>query len=127
MTVNISKEHDNILYAGTPFFLRCILTLSDFVTIPIIVRTQWTHNDISLPSGLANEFTIIETLAQVGSFQYKSSLYFNPLYNAHNSGEYYCNFVIIANVSDYHYVHNTSTKANTTINVQSKRIFSQNN
>ena len=120
----MSKEHNNILYVGTPFFLRCIITLSDLVTIPIIVKNQWTHIDMSLPSGLINEATILKLLVQVGSLQYESSLYFNPLYNAHNSGEYYCNFVIIANISDYHYVHNISTKANTTINVESKAIFS---
>ena len=120
----MSKEHNNILYVGTPFFLRCIIRLSDLVTIPIIVRNQWTHNGISLPSGLTNEATILEHLVQVGSLQYETSLYFNPLYNTHNSGEYYCNFVIIANVSDYHYVHNTLTKANTTIIVESKAIFS---
>ena len=119
----MSKEHNNIFYVGTPFFLKCIIRLSDLVTIPIIVRNQWTHNDISLPSGLTNEATILEHLAQVGSLQYESSLYFNPLYNIRNSGEYYCNFVIIANVSDYHYVRNTSTKGNATINVESKTIF----
>ena len=113
----MSKEHDSILYAGTPFFLRCILALSDLVTIPVIVKNQWTRNDISIPSGLA---TISEDLIQNGSLIYIASLYFNPLDDDYDSGNYHCNIVVLSN---YQYVCNSSIKANTTLQVQSKYII----
>ena len=118
MTPNISQSHHGVLYAGTFFFLKCMITLNDLVTIPVIVRSQWTRNGISVPSGLSNDATIIDSLIQIGSLQYEATLYFNPLDNTDDSGEYSCNFNILPNISDYQYVRNISANISTTITVQ---------
>ena len=125
MTPNISQSHHRVLYAGTSFFLRCVITLNDLVTIPVIVRSQWTRNGISVPSGLSNDATIIDSLIQIGSLQYEATLYFNPLDNTDDSGEYSCNFNILSNISDYEYVRNTSANTSTTITVQGNIICTQ--
>ena len=93
------------------------MTLIDLVTIPVIVRNQWTRN-IFVPSGLSNDTTITESLMQINSLQYEATLYFNPLDNTDDSGEYSCNFYILSNISDYEYVRNTSVNTSTTITVQ---------
>ena len=118
MTPNISQSYHGVLYAGTSFFLRCVITLNDLVTIPVIVRSQWTRNGTSVPSGLSNDATITDCLIQKGSLQYEATLYFNPLDNTDDSGEYFCNFNILFNISDYEYVRNTSANTSTTITVQ---------
>ena len=115
---SISRSHHGVLYAGTSFFFRCVITLNDLVTIPVIVRSQWTRNGISVPSGLLNDATITDGLLQKGTLQYEATLYFNPLDNTDDSGEYSCNFNILSNISDYEYVRNTSANTSTTITVQ---------
>ena len=118
VTPNIFQNRQGILYAGTPFFLRCVITLNDLVTIPVIVRNQWTRNGISVPSGLSNDATIKEGLIQNDSLQYEATLYFNPLDNADDSGKYSCNFNILPNISDYEFVRNSSANTSITITVQ---------
>ena len=118
MTLSISQNHHGTLYAGTSFFIRCVITLNDLVTIPVIVGNQWTRNGISVPSGLLSDVTITDGLIQNGSLQYEATLYFNPLDNIDDSGEYFCNFNILSNISDYEYVRNTSVNTSTTITVQ---------
>ena len=118
MIPTISQSHQNVLFAGTQFFLRCVITLNNLVTISVIVRNQWTRNGISVPSGLSNDFTITEGLIQNGSLQYEAILHFIPLDNTDDSGEYSCNFNILSNISDYEYVRNTSANTSTTITVQ---------
>ena len=118
MTKSISKNHQGVLYAGTSFFLRCVITMNDLVTIPVIVRNQWTRNGISVPSGLLNDTTIADDLIQIGSLQYEATLHFNPLDITDDSGEYSCNFNILPNISDYEYVRNTSANTSTSITVQ---------
>ena len=118
MTPNISQSHHGVLYAGTSLFLRCVITLNDLVTIPVIVRNEWTRNGTSVPSGLSNDVTITEGLIQNCSFKYEATLHFNPLDNTDDSGEYSCNFNILSNISDYEYVRNTSANTSTTITVQ---------
>ena len=118
MTPNISQSHHGVLYAGTSFFLRCVITLNDLVTIPVIMRSQWTRNGTSVPSGLSNDATITDGLTQKGSLHYEATLLFNPLDNTDDSGEYSCNFNIISNISDYEYVRNTSANTSTTITVK---------
>ena len=117
MTPRISKSHHGVLYAGTSFFLRCVITLNDLVTIPVIVRNQWTRNTISVPSGLSNDATIADGLIQNGSLKYEATLHFNPL-DTDDSGEYSCNFNILSNISDCEYVRNSSANISTTITVQ---------
>ena len=95
-----------------------MITLNDLVTIPVIVRNEWKRDDISVPSGLSNDCTITEGLIQNDSLQYEATLYFNPLDNTNDSGEYFCNFNILSNISDYQYARNTSTNTSTTITVQ---------
>ena len=95
-----------------------MITLNNLVTIPVIVRNQWTRNGTSVPSGLSNDTTITEGLIQNGSLQYEATLHFNPLDNTDDSGEYSCNFNILSNINDYEYVRNTSTNTSTTITVQ---------
>ena len=118
MTLNISQSYQGVLYAGTSFFLRCVITLNDLVTIPVTVRNQWRRNGTSVPSGLSNDDTITEYLIQNGSLQYEATLHFNPLDNTDDSGEYSCNFYILSNISDYEYVRNTSANTSTSITVQ---------
>ena len=116
--LSISQSHHGVLYAGISFFLRCVITLNDLVTIPVIVRSQWTRNSTFVPSGLSNDVTIINSLTKISPLQYKVTLYFNPLDNTDDSGEYSCNFNILSNISDYEYVTNTSANTSTTIVVQ---------
>ena len=123
MILSISQSHYGVLFAGTSLFLRCVITLSDLVTIPVIVRNQWTRNGMSLSSGLSNDVTITEGLIKNSSLIYEATLYFNPLYNTDDSGEYSCNFDIPSNISDYDYVRNTSVNTSTTINVQGTLYF----
>ena len=63
------------------------------MTIPDIVRNQWTRNGISFPSCFSNDVTITEVLIQNGSFQYEAMFYFNLLDNINNSGEYSCHLM----------------------------------
>ena len=93
-----------------------MITLNDLVTIPVVLRNEWTRNGISVPSGLSNDATITDNLIQIGSLKYEATLYFNPLDNTDDSGEYSCNFNILSNISDY--VRNTSANTSTTITVQ---------
>ena len=118
VTLSISQSHHGVLYAGTQFFLRCVVTLNDLVTISVIVRNQWTRNGIPVPSGLSNDATITDGLIQKDSLQYEATLHFNPLDNTDDSGEYYCNFNILSNISDSEYVRNTSVNTSTAITVQ---------
>ena len=123
MTLSISQSHHGVLYAGTFFFIRCVITLNDLVTIPVIVGNQWTRNGISVPSGLLSDVTITDGLIQNGSLQYEATLYFNPLDNNDDSGEYSCNLNILSNISDYEYVRNASVNTSTTIAVQGTLYF----
>ena len=120
---SISQSHQGALYAGTSFFLRCVITLNDLVTIPVIVRNQWTRNGMSVPSGLSNDVTITDSLIQNDLLQYEATLHFNPLDNIDDSGEYSCNFNILSNISDYKNVKNTSVNTSTTITVQGTLYF----
>ena len=95
-----------------------MITFNDFVTIPVIVRNQWTRNGRAVPNDLLNDATITEGLIQKDSLQYEATLHFNPLDNTDDSGEYSCNFNILSNISDYEYVRNTSANTSTTITVQ---------
>ena len=99
-------------------FFRCVITLNDLVTIPVIVRNRWTRNGTSVTSVFSNDVTITESLIQINSLQYEATLYFNPLDNIDDSGEYSCNFNILSNISYYEYVRNTSVNTSTTITVQ---------
>ena len=125
LSVNISENNQRVLYAGSQFFLRCVITLNDLVTIPVIVRSQWTRSGISVPSGLSNDTTITKSLFQIGSLQYEATLHFNPLDNTDDSGEYSCNFDILSNISDYEYVRNTSANTSSTITVQGNIVCTQ--
>ena len=118
MTPRISQSHQGLLYAGTSFFLRCVITLIDCVTIPVIVRNEWRRNGISVPSGLSNDVTITKGLIQISSHHFEATLHFNPLDDTDDSGDYSCNFNILSNISDYEYVRNTSTNTSRSIAVQ---------
>ena len=122
-TVTISQSHHGVLYAGTSFFLRCVITLNEIVTIPVIVKNQWTRNGTSVPSGLSNDVTITDSLVQNDLLQYEATLHFNPLDNTDDSGEYSCHIDIKSNISDYEYVRNTSANTSTSITVQGRLYF----
>ena len=79
------------------------------------MRNQWTKNSISVSSGFSNNATITEGLIQNVLLQYEATLHFNPLDNTDDSGEYFCNFNILSNISDYDYIRNTSANTSTTI------------
>ena len=102
MTVTISKEHNDTLYAGTPFFLNCDIIVSPLVTIPFTVTNQWTRNGTVVPMGLVND-TITDELNMIDRLNYNATLSFYPLDNANDSGVYICCVRIIV-PSFYKYI-----------------------
>ena len=117
MLTSISYGHHGILYAGTSFFLRCVITLNDLVTVPVIVKNQWTRNGVSVPHGFSNDSTITDSLLKVVPLKYEATLQFTPL-NTDNNGEYTCIFDVLSNISDYKYVRNISSSVKTTISIE---------
>ena len=101
MTVTISKEHNDTLYAGTPFFLKCDIIVSPLVTIPFNVTNQWTRNGTVVPMGLVND-TITDELNMIDELNYNATLSFYPLDNANDSGVYICNVEVFA--PSYQYI-----------------------
>ena len=114
--VSISQDHSGILYAGTPFFFRCDITLSNFVTIPVTVSNEWTHNGNYVP--VQCDTTITSGLIKTGNLKYQATLGFYPL-NTTDSGLYVCNIHVSVVVTSFQYIQGTSAQANTTIDVTS--------
>ncbi|XP_019851145.1 PREDICTED: neogenin-like [Amphimedon queenslandica] len=113
--VTISKEHNDTLYAGTPFFIKCDIMLNPLVSIPVTVTNQWTRDGTNVPMG-SSDATITEGLNMINSLHYNATLMFYPLDNADDSGMYTCNVEVNAPYS-YKYLRNTSTNASTSIPV----------
>ena len=113
VTVTISKEHNDTLYAGTPFFLKCDIMVSPLVTIPFTVTNQWTRNDTNFPMGPSDD-TITDELNMIDRLNYYTTMTFHPLNNDDDSGVYTCNIEVIA-PSNYTYLRNTSASANASI------------
>ena len=113
--VSISQNRSGILYAGTPFFFKCVTIVSPFVTIPFTVTNQWTRNDANVPMGPSDD-TITAKLDMIDKFNYNTTLTFYPLDNADDSGIYICN-VEVTVPSTYTYLRNTSASANASITV----------
>ena len=121
MTVTISKEHDDTLYAGTPFFIKCDIMLDPLVTIPVTVTNQWTRDGTNVPMG-SSDATISEDLNMIDDdLYYNATLMFYPLDNADDSGMYTCNVAVTA-PNSYTYLRNTSASVNTSITVMGKCI-----
>ena len=109
--VSISQDRSGILYAGTPFFFRCDITLSKFVTIPVTVSNQWSHNGNNVP---VQDNTIITAgLVRSSNLEYEATLGFYPL-NTTDSGLYVCNVSV---VTSFQYIQGTSAQTNTSIDV----------
>ena len=115
MIVTISKEHDDTLYAGTQFFIKCDIMLDPLVTIPVTVTNQWTRNGTNVPMG-SSDATVTEDLNMIDELYYNATLMFYPLDNADDSGMYTCNVAVTA-PNSYMYLRNTSASANTSITV----------
>ena len=115
MIVSISQNRSGILYAGTPFFFKCVIIVSPFVTIPFTVTNQWTRNDTNVPMGPSDD-TITAKINMIDKFNYNMTLTFYPLDNADDSGIYTCNVEVTA-PSNYTYLRNTSASANASITV----------
>ena len=109
--VSISQDRSGILYAGTPFFFRCDITLNNFVTIPVTVSNQWTHNGNNIP--VQDDTTITAGLNKTGNLEYEATLGFYPL-NTTDSGLYVCNVSV---ETYFQYIHDTSAQTNTSIDV----------
>ena len=109
--VSISQDRSGILYAGTPFFFRCDITLSNFVTIPVTVSNQWTHNGNNVPA--QDNTTITAGLIKTGNLIYEATLGFYPL-NTTDSGLYVCNVRV---ETSFQYIQDTSTQANTSTSI----------
>uniref|UniRef100_A0A1X7SX74 Ig-like domain-containing protein n=1 Tax=Amphimedon queenslandica TaxID=400682 RepID=A0A1X7SX74_AMPQE len=62
--VTISKEHNDTLYAGTPFFIKCDIMLNPLVSIPVTVTNQWTRDGTNVPMG-SSDVTITEGLNMI--------------------------------------------------------------
>ena len=120
MTVTISKEHDDTLYAGTPFFIKCDIMLDPLVTIPVTVTNQWARDGTNVPMG-SSDATITKDLNMIDELYYNATLMFYPLDNADDSGMYTCNVEVTA-PNSYMYLRNTSASANTSITVMGKCI-----
>ena len=119
MIVTISKEHNDTLYAGTPFFIKCDIMLNPLVTIPVIVTNQWTRDGTNVP---ITDATITEGLNMINTLHYNATLMFYPLDNADDSGMYTCN-VKVAAPNSYVYLRNTTSSANTSITVIGEYIL----
>ena len=109
--VSISQDRSGILYVGTAFFFRCDITLSDFVTIPVTVSNQWTHNGNNVP--VQDNTTITAGLNKSSNLEYEATLEFYPL-NTTDSGLYVCNVRV---VTSFQYIQDTSAQASTSIDV----------
>ena len=120
MTVNISKEHDDTLYAGTPFFIKCDIMLNPLVTIPVTVTNQWTRDGTNVPMG-SSDATITEDTYMIDAVHYNATLMFYPLDNADDSGEYSCNVEVTAPFNNK-YFRNTSANANASFLVNGKLL-----
>ena len=118
MIITISKEHDDTLYAGTTFFIKCDIMLDPLVTIPVTVTNQWTRNGTNVPMG-SSDATITEGFNIIDDLYYNATLMFYPLDNADDSGLYTCNVAVTA-PNSYMYLRNTSASANTSIVVSGK-------
>ncbi|XP_019860105.1 PREDICTED: netrin receptor DCC-like, partial [Amphimedon queenslandica] len=113
--VTISKERDDTLYAGTPFFIKCDIMLDALVTIPVTVTNQWTRDGTNVPMD-SSDATITEDLNMINTLYHNATLMFYPLDNADDSGMYTCNVEVTA-PNSYMYLRNTSASANTSITV----------
>ncbi|XP_019858997.1 PREDICTED: uncharacterized protein LOC105314694 [Amphimedon queenslandica] len=113
--VTISKERDDTLYAGTPFFIKCDIMLNPLVTIPVTVTNQWTRDGTNVPMG-SSDATITEGLNMINTLHYNATLMFYPLDNADDSGVYTCNIEVTA-PNSYMFFTNTSASANISITV----------
>ncbi|XP_019858761.1 PREDICTED: uncharacterized protein PB18E9.04c-like isoform X2 [Amphimedon queenslandica] len=113
--VTISKEHDDTLYAGTPFFIKCDIMLDPLVTIPVTVTNQWTRDGTNVPMG-SSDATITEGLNMINTLHYNATLMFYSLDNANDTGMYTCNVEVTA-PNSYIYLRNTSASANISITV----------
>ena len=111
--VTISKEHDDTLYAGTQFFIKCDIMLDPLVTIPVTVTNQWTRNGTNVPMG-SSDATITEGLNMINTLHYNATLMFYPLDNADDSGMYTCNVRVTV---PYNYTFLRNTSANAIINM----------
>ena len=109
--VSISQDRSGILYAGTPFFFRCDITLNNFVTIPVNVSNQWTHNGNNVP--VQDNTTITDGLINNSNLTYEATLGFYPL-NTTDSGLYVCNVSV---ETSFQYIQDTSAQANASIDV----------
>ena len=121
MIVTISKEHNDTLYAGTPFFLKCDIIVSPLVTIPFTVTNQWTRNDTNVPMGPSDD-TITDDLNMIDRLTYNATLTFYPLDNADDSGVYICCVLIIV-PSFYKYIRIMIVYVEITITVQGKAMY----
>ncbi|XP_019857587.1 PREDICTED: uncharacterized protein LOC109585878 [Amphimedon queenslandica] len=113
--VTISKERDDTLYAGTPFFIKCDIMLDPLVTIPVTVTDQWTRDGTNVPMG-SSDATITKGFNTINALYHNATLMFYPLDNADDSGMYTCNVEVTVDNS-YTYLRNTSASANTSITV----------
>ena len=109
--VTISQDRSGILYAGTPFLFRCDITSSNFVTIPVTVSNQWTHNGNNVP--VQDNTTITAGLNKSSNLEYEATLEFYPL-NTTDSGLYVCNVSV---VTSFQYIQDISAQANNSIDV----------
>ena len=115
--VSISQERQGVLYAGTPFFFRCDITLDPLVVIPVTVTNQWTRDNVNVP--MMGSSTITANLMNDSLLTYTAMLVFYPLNNAYDSGTYTCDVNVRA-PSRYMYLRNTSANASASITVEGK-------
>ena len=117
LTVDISTDYNDTLYAGTPLTITCLLDLAaiNSVSVPITVTNQWTRDN----NLIATNARISESITNVSSTLYKAILRFYPLDNSTDNGEYRCSLYL--NTTSL-YIERSFFNATLGINIEGKPL-----
>ena len=89
----------------TPKLVTILVTLSNFVTIPVTVSNQCTHNGNNVP--VQNDTTITADLIKTGNLTYEATLGFYPLNTTDSRLYAVCNVDV---VTSFQYIQDTSAQ-----------------
>lgn len=116
LNVTISQDFNGTLYPGTPLAIVCSLNLTstEYANVSFNVTNIWSKNGNALP----NNSRIKECLTNTSSTFYDAILYFYPLHNSTDSGEYSCSLIVSASGME-----NAIGTASVDITVNGNQIF----
>ena len=112
---SIVKDFNNDLFTGTPLAVSCFVNatfLAD-TNVSFTVTNKWTKNDMMIPTSTR----ISESINKISATYYNATLYFYPLDDSTDTGEYRCSLTVVPTSL---YIQNTSTTANITVMVRGK-------